>query len=154
MLTDMPNTQTISDLIKGFILDAEVANGFRRVILRMLTTLENLPWVPLAMEEALTRVPGLQLVPTISFAGPDDDALEAIDKLIREYEGLVQPQQEYTSEEAAHKLHIKIDQFNKYTQSGRIKVGRWVGSTRLFTASELQRFEASRRPRGRQRQVT
>ena len=152
MLTDIANIQTVSDRLKGYILKADVSTGFRRVALRMLTGFENLPWIPLAMEEVLKGMPALQLEPVVSFAGSDDEGLEAIDVMIRSYESLIQPG--YTAEEAAEKLAIKIDQFNKYTQSGRITPNRVVGTVRFFSQAELDRFTVSRRKPGRQRQTT
>jgi hypothetical protein len=148
MLTDVTSIQAISDRIKGFILKSDVSAGFKNVSLRILTGLENLPWVPLAMEKALEATPGLQIDPAVSFEGTDDDALVAIDRLIREYETLIQPG--YTAEQAAKALGIKIDQFNKYTQSGRIAPDRVIGTVRFFSQAEIDRFKTERRPRGRQ----
>lgn len=149
MFVKLINHQNLADRIKAFILAAKTSEAFRRVVLRTLTEFEKSPWNPLALEQALERFPELKIIPDtpVSYEGPDEDGLDAIDGMFREYFILMNPNtKEYNSEEAAAILGIGMDQFYTYATRRKELSGRKVGRATLYTLEEIKRFQATMKP--------
>jgi hypothetical protein len=153
MFIPLTNSQNLADRIKGFVLNAHVStSALQRVVLRTIAEFEKAQWIPLAMEDALKRYPELTIKPDtgLTFEGSDDDALAAIDGVLREYFALIDPTaQEFTADQAAEYLEISREQFNTYASRQKRISGRKVGTSVLYSQAELDRFKAERKPMGR-----
>lgn len=155
MFTRLSVSQNLADHIKGFIKRANVSEPLRDIVMRTLKEFEKQPWAPLLLEKALEQHPKLTLPSdptegTVQFDGSDEEALAAIDGVLRDYRALLNPYaKEYTAEEAATEIGISLSQFNDYASRRKVITGRRVGWTILYSEEEVQRLKTSRKPKGR-----
>lgn len=157
MYTHITDNQYVADRMKAFVLAADTSKSTQLLLLRTIKDFEKLPWIPLALEDAQKAVaPSLRMDQnlTISCEGGIDDALLAIDAMLRKYATLVQPNiitapKEYTADEAASFVGISRAQFDTYASRKKIITGRKVGTSILYREDDLERLKASRKPAGR-----
>jgi hypothetical protein len=157
MFTDITDNQYVADRIKAYVLAAETSKSTQLLILRTIKEFEKLPWIPLALEDAHKAVaPSLMIDQKlmITYDGSVDDALLAIDAMLRKYAVLINPTaitapKEYTADEAAAFVGISRAQFDTYASRKKVITGRKVGTSILYSEDDLEQLKASRKPAGR-----
>lgn len=159
MLNAITTTQQMSDALKRVILEASQVGSNRRTrTLNLLTSFERHDWNVHEMRDVIAeQSPALVFTDdTVAPAGEgrdaELDALAAIDNLVVEYMErmpTVEPEL-FSMHDAAEYLGISHVQMKKYVNPRNRVGGRIVGNSRIFTRSELDRFNATeRRPIGR-----
>lgn len=157
MFTHLTDHQYVADRIKGFVLNCETSKSTQLLVLRTIKDFEKLPWIPLALEDAQkAAAPALKIdkMIRITHEGPVDEALLAIDAMLRKYAVLINPNvitapKEYTADEAAAFIGISRAQFDTYASRKKIITGRKVGTSILYSEDDLERLKASRKPANR-----
>lgn len=160
MFTHLTNQQGIADSLKRLITESKPPRVIRQRAFDILVIFERCPWQPIALADAIAIItPGqfdVDATGRLAYTG-DDPVAEIVPRVLQVYihviapDELIPPPLLFSTEEAARYLKMSVANVKHHVHTRGNLAGQKVGNSLVFTADELDHFQATRRKPGRPR---